>query len=76
VTEQLQALEKTTGADGAALKAILEKAVGDSAYVEEGGAKLPGFRYLSAAEANKIVALRRKQVRGGVHNELGEGGCG
>lgn len=63
VTDSLKALEGSTGADGAALKALLDKAVGDSAYVEERGSRLPGFRYLSAAEANKIVALRRKQVR-------------
>lgn len=34
----------------------------DSAYVEERGQRLPGFTYISAAEANKIVAERRKQV--------------
>lgn len=64
VTDSLKVLESTTGADGAALKAVMERAVADSSYVEEKGQKLPGFRYLSAAEANKIVAERRKQVGG------------
>lgn len=63
VTEQLKALEKSSGTTGAALKALMEKAVTDSAFVEEHGKRLPGFTYLSAAEANKIVAERRKQVR-------------
>jgi hypothetical protein len=64
VTDSLKVLESTTGADGAALKAVMERAVADSSYVEEKGQKLTGFRYLSAAEANKIVAERRKQVGG------------
>lgn len=62
VSDQLKALEASSGVDGVALKALLEKAVGESSYVEEGGKRLPGFTYLSAADANKIVALRRKQV--------------
>jgi len=62
VSDQLKVLEASSGVDGVALKALLEKAVGDSSYVEEGGKRLAGFTYLSAAEANKIVALRRKQV--------------
>lgn len=65
VSDQLKALEASSGVDGVALKALLEKAVGESSYVEERGKRVPGFTYLSAAEANKIVALRRKQVRGG-----------
>jgi len=68
VSDQLKALEASSGVDGVALKALLEKAVGESSYVEEGGKRLPGFTYLSAADANKIVALRRKQVsRGAGH---------
>jgi hypothetical protein len=62
VTDQLKSLEKSSGATGAALKALMEKAMTDSAYVEERGQRLPGFSYLSAADANKIVAERRKQV--------------
>lgn len=62
VTDQLKSLEKAVGPTGAALKALMEKALADSAYVEEKGQRLPGFTYLSAADANKIVAERRKQV--------------
>lgn len=62
MSDQLKVLESSSGVDGAALKALLEKAVTDSGYVEEHGKKLDGFTYLSAAEANKILAARRKQV--------------
>jgi hypothetical protein len=64
VTEQLASLEGSTGADGAALKVLLEKAVGEASVVEERGKPLPGFSFMSEAEANQVVALRRKQVRG------------
>lgn len=68
MTDQLKSLEKAVGPTGAALKALMEKAMADSAYVEDKGQRLPGFTYLSAADANKIVAERRKQVRAAGHS--------
>lgn len=76
MTDQLKSLEKAVGPTGAALKALMEKAMADSAYVEDRGQRLPGFTYLSAADANKIVAERRKQVRaqlGAAQHTAGQG---
>jgi hypothetical protein len=62
VTQQLSALGKSMGSDGADLKALLDKALAEKSYVEVGGKAEPSFKYITAAQATQAVAARRKQV--------------
>lgn len=62
VSQQLEALGKSMGSDGADLKALLEKAVAERSYVEVNGKPAPGFKYMTAADATQIISMRRKQV--------------
>lgn len=62
VSDQLATLDKTLGADGSSLKALLQKAVSERAYVEAGGKPQPGFKYVTAADAERALALRRQKL--------------
>lgn len=62
VSQQLDNLSKNIGAGGADLKALLEKAVSERSYVEVNGKPAPGFKYMSAADAAKVLGERRRQV--------------
>eukprot|EP00775_Hariotina_reticulata_P010525 gene10525-10685_t len=62
VTQQLSALGKSMGSDGADLKALLDKALAEKSYVEVGGKADPSFKYITVAQATQAVAARRKQV--------------
>jgi len=62
VTQQLGQLAKSTGQDGEALQAMLEKAVTERAYVEIDGKPAPGYKYVTASDAEAALSLRRKEV--------------
>jgi hypothetical protein len=43
-------------------QALLQKAVSERAYVEAGGKPQPGFKYVTAADAERALALRRQKL--------------
>lgn len=43
-------------------QALLQKAVSERAYVEAGGKPVPGFKYVTAADAERALALRRQKL--------------